>query len=370
MATITLEALTKEYDQTRVVDGVSHTIEDGEFFVFVGPSGSGKSTILRLLAGLVQPTQGSIRFDDKDITAREPRERDVAMVFQNYALYPHKTVYENIAFGLRARKIPEDKIDQSVQDASSMLNITDLLDRWPKELSGGERQRVAMGRALVRRPVVFLLDEPLSNLDARLRIEMRHELANIHEKLETTFVYVTHDQVEAMTLGDRIAVINEGRIEQVDTPSQLYHYPANQFVAQFIGSPPMNLISGHLVYRRNNERLGIRLDQGTLNLDGTLREELSFKDGDPVRLGVRSEAITLKKESEASIEGRIIRLEPVGHEGFLYLDLLGHRVVARVTDWQSFQDRSTIDVTIHLNDIYLFSPENGMCIMSNGSFHD
>jgi multiple sugar transport system ATP-binding protein len=245
MAKILFEGVTKEFgDEVVAVDDLSLEIEDGEFMVLVGPSGCGKSTILRMLAGLEEVTAGEIWIDDTQVTDLSPKERDIAMVFQNYALYPHMTVVENIAFGLKLRRVPKDDRLRKAREVAQVLAIEHLLERKPAALSGGQRQRVAMGRAMIREPVAFLMDEPLSNLDAKLRVQMRAELARLHDRLRTTTVYVTHDQVEAMTLGDRVAVLRDGLLQQVDTPQRLFARPTNLFVAAFVGSPPMNLVEG------------------------------------------------------------------------------------------------------------------------------
>ncbi|MFW6146849.1 MAG: ABC transporter ATP-binding protein [Thermodesulfobacteriota bacterium] len=366
MAGILLDSLTKLYDTTYVVDHVSLEIRNGEFFVFVGPSGSGKSTILRLLAGLIPPVSGDIKFNGKSVAGLDPRDRNVAMVFQNYALYPHKKVYDNIAFGLRARKIPEEEVDSRVHEAAGLLDIERLLNRWPKELSGGERQRVAIGRAIVRKPEVYLLDEPLSNLDARLRIDMRNEIANLHSRLGTTFIYVTHDQTEAMTLGDRIAVINHGKIEQVDTPEDLYDFPVNQFVASFIGSPSMNFIKGTMAHNEKDKTLAIEMPEGLIKLEGALEENLSVSSGAEVILGIRPEAIRLEKARELSTNGEVERVEPIGHEGFIYLTVLGTTIIVRVRNWKRYKDSETIALTMNIENVYLFLPENGRCILGRG----
>jgi len=242
MAQVTLRKLEKKYDEMPAVCGIDLDIPDKEFVVLVGPSGCGKTTTLRMIAGLEEITSGEIAIGGEVVNDVPPKDRDIAMVFQNYALYPHMTVYENMSFGLRLKKTPKDEIDRRVQSAASILNISPLLDRKPKQLSGGQRQRVAMGRAIVRNPKVFLFDEPLSNLDAKLRVHMRTEIKKVHQHVRTTTVYVTHDQVEAMTLADRIVVMNAGHIEQVGTPHELYHRPATKFVAAFIGSPAMNMV--------------------------------------------------------------------------------------------------------------------------------
>jgi ABC-type sugar transport system ATPase subunit len=365
MAGIILDRLNKCFNSNKVVDNVSLSIEDGEFFVFVGPSGCGKSTLLRLIAGLVTPTSGGIRFDERIVNGLEARERNVAMVFQSYALYPHKNVFENIAFGLRARKTLKDEIDRRVEKAATMLDIKGLLNRWPKELSGGERQRVAIGRAIVRDPEVYLFDEPLSNLDAKLRIEMRNELAKIHRQVRTTFIYVTHDQVEAMTLGDRIAVLNEGRIEQIATPERLYDFPVNRFVAEFIGSPPMNFICGSFSCQDKTGNAGILTDRSLIQLEGDFPEDPKVENGSKITLGIRPEALNVSSSPDLPMEVEVVRVEPIGHEGLIHFELFGSRLVARVSDWQKFSEAKRLYLEIKVNDVYLFLPE-GRCIWAKG----
>ena len=280
MAKIVFEGVTKEFgDEVVAVDDLSLEIEDGEFMVLVGPSGCGKSTILRMLAGLEEVTAGEIWIDDKQVTDLSPKERDIAMVFQNYALYPHMTVEENIAFGLKLRHVSKDERGRKAREVAQVLAIEHLLERKPAALSGGQRQRVAMGRAMIREPVAFLMDEPLSNLDAKLRVQMRAELARLHERLRTTTVYVTHDQVEAMTLGDRVAVLRDGLLQQVDTPQRLFARPVNLFVAAFVGSPPMNLVEG-TVEGGAVSFAGFRLPLGE-------RTNLSGHEGRTVIVGIR-----------------------------------------------------------------------------------
>jgi multiple sugar transport system ATP-binding protein len=365
MAGITIDKLTKYFDSGRAVDNISLKIKDGEFFVFVGPSGCGKSTLLRLIAGLITPTSGDIKFDERIVTGLETRERNVAMVFQSYALYPHKNVYENIAFGLRARKTPKDEVDKRVKKAATMLGIQRLLNRWPKELSGGERQRVAIGRAIVRHPEVYLLDEPLSNLDAKLRIEMRNELAKIHRQVRTTFIYVTHDQVEAMTLGDRIAVLNEGKIEQIATPEHLYDFPVNRFVAEFIGSPPMNFIRGRFSYQDKTGNAGILIHDSLIKLEGHFPEDPKIENGSKIILGIRPESVNISSSPDFPLEIEVTRVEPIGHEGFIYFELFGSKLVARVSDWQKFRGAKRLYVGMNINHVYLFLPE-GRCIWGKG----
>src|SRR5688572_14631283 len=257
MADVTLRKVVKRYDEVEAVRGIDLEIKDHEFVVLVGPSGCGKSTTLRMIAGLEEITEGEIAIDDIVVNDVPPKDRDIAMVFQNYALYPHMTVAENMSFGLRLKRYPKAEIKKRVDEAARILDISELLDRKPKALSGGQRQRVAMGRAIVRNPKVFLFDEPLSNLDAKLRVQMRTEIKKVHQKVRTTTVYVTHDQVEAMTLADRVVVMNQGRIEQVGSPNELYHRPATRFVASFIGSPAMNFVPCEL--EESDGRLAVRL---------------------------------------------------------------------------------------------------------------
>jgi multiple sugar transport system ATP-binding protein len=280
MAKIVFDGVTKEFgDEVVAVDELSLEIEDGEFMVLVGPSGCGKSTILRMLAGLEEVTAGEIWIDDTQVTDLSPKERDIAMVFQNYALYPHMTVEENIAFGLKLRRVPKDERGRKAREVAQVLAIEHLLERKPAALSGGQRQRVAMGRAMIREPVAFLMDEPLSNLDAKLRVQMRAELARLHERLRTTTVYVTHDQVEAMTLGDRVAVLRDGLLQQVDTPQRLFARPVNLFVAAFVGSPPMNLVEGTVE--------GGAISFAGFHLPIGERTDLSGYEGRTVIVGIR-----------------------------------------------------------------------------------
>ena len=280
MARIELDGVTKVFGSDVIaVDDVSLQIEDGEFMVLVGPSGCGKSTILRIIAGLEDVTVGEVIIGDRQVTDLPPKERDIAMVFQNYALYPHMTVEQNLGFGLKLRKMPKDEIKTRVNDAAKILGLEPLMQRKPAALSGGQRQRVAMGRAMVREPIAFLMDEPLSNLDAKLRVQMRAQLAQLHERLKTTTVYVTHDQVEAMTLGERVAVLRDGVLQQVDTPQNLYNHPANLFVAAFIGSPPMNLVEAHIADGK--------VSFATFELPLSPSDDLRDYEGRSVILGIR-----------------------------------------------------------------------------------
>jgi sn-glycerol 3-phosphate transport system ATP-binding protein len=301
VAQVSLEHVTKRFDSDAVaLKDLSLQIDDGEFLILVGPSGCGKTTALRLVAGLEKPTSGTITIGDRVVNNIQPRDRDIAMVFQNYALYPHMTVYKNLAFGLKERKTPKAEIDRRVREAGAMLGLDDLLKRRPAQLSGGQRQRVAMGRALVREPVAFLMDEPLSNLDAKLRVQMRAELKRIHQRLGVTTLYVTHDQVEAMTLGDRIVVMSAGEVQQIGNPHDVYRHPANLFVAGFIGSPPMNLLRGRSE--------GGRIVAGDLSF-----ERAGVPDGE-VAVGVRPEALTLASEGLPSFDFSVDVVEPLGDE--------------------------------------------------------
>src|SRR4249920_1592447 len=294
MAQVTLRKIVKRYDDTEAVRGIDLDIADKEFVVLVGPSGCGKSTTLRMIAGLEDITDGEIAVDGEVVNDVPPKDRDMAMVFQNYALYPHMTVYENMSFGLRLKHYPKPEIERRVQEAARILDITDLLDRKPRQLSGGQRQRVAMGRAIVRNPKVFLFDEPLSNLDAKLRVQMRTEIKRVHQKVRTTTVYVTHDQIEAMTLADRVVVMNRGRIEQIGAPNDLYHAPATRFVAGFIGSPAMNLLPCRL--EQTGDALRVRLsDEIVLPVPTERMPRYQSAVGKDVTFGVRPEHLTEAK---------------------------------------------------------------------------
>jgi multiple sugar transport system ATP-binding protein len=340
MASVTLRDVRKVYEQGGrqqvAVHGVDLEIADGELVVLVGPSGCGKSTTLRMIAGLESITAGTLLIGDRVVNDLPPRDRDIAMVFQNYALYPHMTAYENMAFSLRLRKRPKSEVDERVRRAAEILGIEELLPRTPRAMSGGQRQRVAVGRALVREPEVFLFDEPLSNLDAKLRVQMRREFARLHKRLGATMVYVTHDQVEAMTLGDRIVVMNEGRVQQIDTPMAIYERPRNVFVARFIGTPPMNLIEGNVV---NGADVRFRTADGSLTLtptSGWARLLAPYAaSGRKVILGVRPEDIAIADSSsvvagsDSTVAARIDLVEPTGNEALLYSTAAGQDVAIR-----------------------------------------
>jgi len=335
MAVVELEHIKKVYPgDVLAVDDFNLTVADGEFVVFVGPSGCGKSTTLRMIAGLEEITEGSLRIGGRLVNEIPPKDRDIAMVFQNYALYPHMTVYKNMAFGLRLRKFPKSEIDQRVRKAADILGIPELLDRKPKALSGGQRQRVAVGRAIVRDPACFLFDEPLSNLDAKLRVEMRAELKRLHLDLKTTTVYVTHDQEEAMTLGERVIVMKFGVIQQCDTPLRIYRHPVNRFVAGFVGTPPMNFFDGSLV--QDEGELWFNEGRNRIKIPEWARDALAGKVGSKIVLGVRPEAMSLRSQGRynnehCGLDATIKVVEPLGDRMDVYLDTDDHeRIVARV----------------------------------------
>jgi multiple sugar transport system ATP-binding protein len=334
VATVTFDGVSKVYDNGfRAVDDLDLEIRDGEFMVLVGPSGCGKTTALRMLAGLEEISEGELVIDDRVVNDVAPQKRDIAMVFQNYALYPHLSVYDNMAYGLKIQKLSKAKIDERVRNIASVIGLEDLLDRKPKALSGGQRQRVAMGRAIVREPKVFLMDEPLSNLDAKLRVQMRSEVARIQHELAATTVYVTHDQVEAMTMGDRVALMRRGVLQQVDTPMELYNAPANLFVASFIGSPSMNLFEAQLNQRNGNmvAKLGdqfLRLDPQALADPG----DLERYDGRTVALGIRPEhledaAIETGAPAERRLKATVRNVEALGAELIAHLEVAGRPVL-------------------------------------------
>jgi len=335
MAEVLLNGVSKVYDgKVTAVRDVNVSIEDKEFVVLVGPSGCGKSTVLRMIAGLEEISGGTISIDGRVVNDVAPKDRDIAMVFQNYALYPHMTVYENLAFGLKLRKHPKTDIERRVREAAKILGIDTYLERKPKALSGGQRQRVALGRAIVRQPKVFLFDEPLSNLDANLRVQMRTEISRLHRRLQTTMIYVTHDQIEAMSMGDRIVVMRDGVVQQVDTPLNIYHQPANRFVAGFIGSPTMNFVDGTV---QANGTLAF-LEKGSpfsVELPEAQAAKVKHLSGKSVTLGIRPEHIYASIPAEggtmASFTAHIEVVEPVGNEIFVYFTTgTGSQYVARV----------------------------------------
>lgn len=370
MARVALRNVSKVYPGgIEAVKGIDLEVDDGEFVVLVGPSGCGKSTTLRLIAGLEDLTAGEIFIGDRVVNDIPPKDRDIAMVFQNYALYPHMTVYKNMAFGLMMRKYPKAEIKQRVQEAARILGIEDLLDRKPRALSGGQRQRVAVGRAIVRHPAVFLFDEPLSNLDAKLRVQMRAELGKLHARLGTTMIYVTHDQVEAMTMGDRIVVMLAGAVQQVATPTELYRRPANRFVAGFIGSPPMNFIDGALY--PDNGRLVFRAGEGAvaLHVDPAHHAALEGLAGRPVTLGIRPEDLTENPSQQpitgSSLLGEVEVVEPMGPETVVYLNVAGNPLAARIHSDNLPQINSRHIVNAVMSKAYYFDADTGRNLVSS-----
>jgi multiple sugar transport system ATP-binding protein len=356
MAVVRLSNLTKRYprsNQTAVSD-VSFTVGDGEFVALLGPSGCGKSTTLRMIAGLESITSGEIFIDDRSVNAVPAKDRDIAMVFQSYALYPHMTIEDNLAFGLRRRAVPAAEIDRRVKEAAAMLGLTELLRRKPHSLSGGQRQRVALGRAIVRDPKVFLFDEPLSNLDAALRLNTRGEIVRQHQRLGATMIYVTHDQVEAMTMSQRICIMNGGRVMQVGKPLEIYRDPADAFVARFLGSPPMNLVNAVLAI--DGEAVGARFAHQTLAVTGWRAQDVAGFADKPVLLGIRPEHLRVRRsaESENSIPGTITTVEPLGADTLLTLDCGGVSIVARLGGETEAQVGERLEFFFEPRAAYLF----------------
>lgn len=339
MSNLSLKNIKKVYPgNVTAVEDFNLEIEDKEFIVFVGPSGCGKSTTLRMIAGLEEITAGTLKIDDKVVNDIPPKDRDIAMVFQNYALYPHMTAYENMAFGLKFKKTPKDEIDARIKEAAKKLEITELLDRKPKEMSGGQRQRIAVGRAIVRKPDVFLFDEPLSNLDAKLRVSLRVEIKELHTQLKkegstATMIYVTHDQVEAMTMGDRICVLDFGRIMQVDTPLNLYHKPKNKFVASFIGAPTMNIMETELA--KDEDKTFVKINDEVIYLEEDMAKKVDSYIGKRVYLGIRPEDINMVSSDdpvmENTITGEVLVVEQMGNEEIVYFGIAGNKYIARQT---------------------------------------
>jgi multiple sugar transport system ATP-binding protein len=365
MAQVALRNVVKMFDKTPAVQGIDLDIADREFIVLVGPSGCGKSTTLRMIAGLEEATTGEIFIGDQLVNDVPPKDRDIAMVFQNYALYPHMTVYENMSFGLRLKKFPRQEIKERVEEAAKILDITTLLDRRPKQLSGGQRQRVAMGRAIVRHPKVFLFDEPLSNLDAKLRVQMRTEIKKVHQKVTTTTIYVTHDQVEAMTLADRVVVMNAGRIEQIGTPHELYHSPKTRFVAGFIGSPAMNFVNARVVNGGTN--LQIRLsDQLSLPVPESRTARYKPYLDKEVVFGLRPEDI-IETRGEvppgcSPFDAQLDVVEPLGMETMVYFVVHGVEVCGRVNPAAAKEAGETMRLVADMNHMHLIDPANDQVI--------
>ncbi|ABF45358.1 carbohydrate ABC transporter ATP-binding protein, CUT1 family [Deinococcus geothermalis DSM 11300] len=362
MAEVVLEHINKYYGtKHHAVKDFNLHIADREFMVFVGPSGCGKSTTLRMIAGLEDISSGVLRIGDRVVNDVPPKDRDIAMVFQNYALYPHMNVYENMAFGLKLRKTPKAEIDRRVREAARILQIEHLLGRKPKELSGGQRQRVAMGRAIVREPKVFLMDEPLSNLDAKLRVEMRSQISQLHRRLGATIIYVTHDQVEAMTLGDRIVVMRDGVIMQVDTPMNLYDFPQNKFVAGFIGSPSMNFLTSRV---QNGEFV---VGGSRVAPMGRLAQSLKSYEGKEVYLGIRPEHIGVAGQTDIPrgvnvLRGKVVVVEPLGAQTDLIIDVDGQQVTAKVEGQAALEPGDDIELLIDQTRLHAFDHASEVAI--------
>ena len=368
MASLSLQHINKTYPNGfQAVKDFNLEIEDKEFIIFVGPSGCGKSTTLRMVAGLEEITSGTLKIGDKVMNDVEPKDRDIAMVFQNYALYPHMTVYDNMAFGLKLRKVPKDQIDKAVKEAARILDLEKLLDRKPKALSGGQRQRVAMGRAIVRNPKVFLMDEPLSNLDAKLRVQMRIEISKIHQRLGATIIYVTHDQTEAMTLGTRIVVMKDGVVQQVDTPQNLYEKPGNLFVAGFMGSPQMNFLDAQIVEKGNN--LIAKIGDNDVVIPAAKAKVLKESGyvGKTVVLGIRPEDIHdsqmfIEASPSAPMTSTVKVYELLGAEVFLYFDVNGTQVTARVDPRTTSKTGDAIKFAFDMEKSHFFDKETELVI--------
>ena len=392
MGAIKINSVGKIYPNgTRALEDVNIEINDGEFVVLVGPSGCGKTTLLRMVAGLEDITEGEISIDKKVVNEVAPKDRDIAMVFQNYALYPHMSVYDNMAFSLKLRKLPKAEIDQKVKDAAKILEIDELLERKPKALSGGQRQRVAMGRAIVRNPEAFLMDEPLSNLDAKLRVQMRAELGQLHTQLETTTLYVTHDQVEAMTMGDRVAVIRKGELQQIDTPREIYLYPKNIFVAGFIGSPSMNFVYANV--KVSSKNITLSFGEDSIKCDAGENKKLKDFDGKEIVLGIRPEAFedanyANTKEFSEKLNVTVTLLEQLGSDSYIHfykdikpvqteaieeiladegedISVLGDQTkfIARVSPNSVVKEGEKITLSIDPSKLHFFDPASGDAIV-------
>ncbi len=354
MASVIFENVAKRYGSVSVIEGLNLEIRDKEFMVLVGPSGCGKSTALRMIAGLEEISDGKVCISDRVVNDVPPKDRDIAMVFQSYALYPHMTIKENMEFGLKIRKMPQAEIDRLVKEASEILGIGHLLDRKPKQLSGGQRQRVAVGRAIVRKPSVFLFDEPLSNLDAKLRVQMRAEITKLQLRLQTTTVYVTHDQVEAMTMGSRIAVMKDGKLQQVGTPLEVYEQPANLFVAAFIGTPPMNFVKATI----RDGGATVAASKFTLPVPSKLRALANSKDGGNVVVGLRPENVVdpsrPTRGETAKITAKVDMVEPLGHEVLVYARIGDDTLVAKVDPHRAPKIDSYVELVVELDMLHMF----------------
>jgi multiple sugar transport system ATP-binding protein len=364
MASVILKDIVKRFGKTEVVHGINLEISDKELVVLVGPSGCGKSTVLRLIAGLEKITDGQILIEDRVVNDIAPKDRGAAMVFQNYALYPHMDVFGNMSFGLKLGKTPKAEVKRRVQEVAGILELGDLLKRKPFQLSGGQRQRVAMGRAMVRNPSVFLFDEPLSNLDAKLRTQMRTEIKLLHQKVQTTIIYVTHDQVEAMTLADRIVVMRGGYIEQVGEPLKLFQEPANTFVAGFIGSPPMNLVPAKIVRTDAGMKLNL---VGKLHIPIPEKPDAEIKDGMEVIMGLRTEDLTIDNESNKfpqdwKVDGVVKVVEPLGGETNMHMDLQGAQFIAKSEGRRIINVGSQLKLALNLEHLHIFDADTKLSI--------
>ncbi|MCR4428123.1 MAG: ABC transporter ATP-binding protein [Caldiserica bacterium] len=372
MASVTIKNLKKKYGKSEAVDNLNLEIRDGEFFVLLGPSGCGKTTTLLCVAGLINPDDGEILLGDEIVTSREkrlflrPQERDVAMVFQDYAIYPHLTVFRNISFPLEVRGVDKEIIEKKVKEVSESLGIGELLSRKPAQLSGGQRQRVALARAIVREPKVFLMDEPLSNLDAKLRVAARAELKKLHERIKTTIIYVTHDQVEAMSIGDRIAILNQGHLEQVGTPREVYENPANIFVASFIGSPPMNFFPG--ILKREEGIFSVDLGFSKIPLPKKIESSIQKKGISlplEVTAGIRPEHVEVVKDGQGLIRGKIDVIELVGKEFIVHLDLSGWSLVSVTSATLELSPGEDVGVFLDPERMHLFESNSGKTLLQS-----
>jgi len=361
MAHLRLENIHKRYGDVHAIRGVTLDIADGEFTVLLGPSGCGKSTLLRVIAGLEEADEGSILIDGEAVDDVRAKDRDIAMVFQNYALYPYMTVYENIAFGMRMRKLPQQEIGRQVAWAAKMLEIDELLDRWPRQLSGGQRQRVAMGRAMVRKPRLFLFDEPLSNLDAQLRDGMRTEIKQLHQTLGITTIYVTHDQIEAMMLADRVVLLNRGVIEQQGAPMDLYGRPSNRFVASFLGSPPINYIDGHVRVADGAAHLALS-DGSSIPLAGPRAAAIAAAGPRPLTLGVRPEHFLVADGGDGAIRSRVTLVQPAGARVFVNFPIAAASMMGEFSARQRFAPGQELSLQLDMERIVLLDPETGRAV--------
>ncbi len=364
MATVTFDHVWKRYGDVVAVSDLNLDIRDEEFLVLVGPSGCGKTTSLRMIAGLEEVSEGTLKIADRVVNDLAPKDRDVAMVFQSYALYPHMSVRDNLSFGLKLRKVPKPEIERRVQEAAKILDLGNLLDRKPKQLSGGQRQRVALGRAIVREPAVFLMDEPLSNLDAKLRAQTRAEILRLHQRLQTTFVYVTHDQIEAMTMGSRIAVMNAGLLQQVGAPQELYDHPVNKFVAGFIGSPAMNFIE--MTATRAGGAVQLTSRDLTLPVPDRLRDAVAALAGNTVTLGVRPEHLALgdRQPGEATLRATADVVEYLGDEEQIHLRAGDQEIIALVKSSARVRPGDVLDLRVPLDRVHLFDDASGLALAS------